>query len=389
MMEEWKNNYRKALSSHEKSTPEGLWNDVSSKMAARKKRRNFFIYSLSAAAAALAIAVFIFRPSGPAIEPINNTANNVLQPIVQNPVQVIAPSKPQAILATNEHSANNVKGTEEKKPEVIIENNTVSNTSTDTSVTETAVLPVPLKEDKKVEKYSQEPSGRFINDFQEEKIIKRAPIRIGAALSGIAASSSSTGSSPVMLSDAASFGDDGFPRVQLNNKLEAEKLKTDSRHRQPIRFMFSVGIPLTNRLSFNTGLSYSLHHSDITTYTGSATYKSVQRLNFVGIPAGLSYRLWGNDIMNLNLGAGAMAEKMVYGTLRSDGSDSFSRVRLKSLQGSLYGIAGLEFHLTPRLVFGLEPGVSYYFIGSDDNVSTIYSDQPLNFELRFSLKVNL
>ena len=386
MMEEWKNKYRNALQGHEMSTPEGLWNEVSSKIADKKRRRNIFIYSLSAAATVV-LAVFILRPSTTSIvEPINNTAENVSNSIINAPVQVITPSKPKAVLAFNGHSTNKVIGSREQKPEIIINDST----SVDTVIAETAVATTPQKEDKSANKYTQEePSGSFFDEFPEEKARKRTPIRIGAALSGMAASSSSSGSSPVMLSNAVSFGEDGFPSVQLSNKLESEVLKTDAHHRQPIRLAFSVGIPLTNRLSFDTGLSYSLHHSDITTTTGSSKYESVQRLNFIGIPAGLSYRLWGNENMSFNLGAGAMAEKMVYGTLRSDGSDSFSRVKLKSLQGSLYGIAGLEFHLTPRLNLGLEPGVSYYFAGSDDNVSTIYSDQPLNFELRLSLKVNL
>src|SRR5574344_2327969 len=386
MMEEWKNKYRNALQGHEMSTPEGLWNEVSSKIAEKKRRRNIFIYSLSAAAAVV-LAVFILRPSTTSIvEPINNTAENVSNSIINAPVQVITPSKPKAVLAFNGLSTNKVTGSREQKPEIIINDST----SVDTVIAETAVATTPQKEDKSANKYTQEePSGSFFDEFPEEKARKRTPIRIGAALSGMAASSSSSGSSPVMLSNAVSFGEDGFPSVQLSNKLESEVLKTDAHHRQPIRLAFSVGIPLTNRLSFDTGLSYSLHHSDITTTTGSSKYESVQRLNFIGIPAGLSYRIWGNENMSLNLGAGAMAEKMVYGTLRSDGSDSFSRVKLKSLQGSLYGIAGLEFHLTPRLNLGLEPGVSYYFAGSDDNVSTIYSDQPLNFELRLSLKVNL
>ena len=99
-MEEWKNKYRNALQGHEMSTPEGLWNEVSSKIAEKKRRRNIFIYSLSAAAAVV-LAVFILRPSTTSIvEPINNTAENVSNSIINAPVQVITPSKPKAVLAS-------------------------------------------------------------------------------------------------------------------------------------------------------------------------------------------------------------------------------------------------------------------------------------------------
>jgi hypothetical protein len=162
---------------------------------------------------------------------------------------------------------------------------------------------------------------------------------------------------------------------------------SDVQHQQPLRFSLLIGIPLTHRLNLETGLSFSQLHSEFDEKNGSSSKDIDQRLNYIGIPLGLSYRLWGNRVFRTYLSVGGMAEKMVYGTSKSSGiSTSLS---IAGLQYSLYGVAGFEVLLAPHFSLGFEPGVGYYYPVKDSNITTLYSDTPLNLQLRLSLKVEL
>ncbi len=170
------------------------------------------------------------------------------------------------------------------------------------------------------------------------------------------------------------------------------KMVKKANHRQPITLGVSVALPLSSKMSVETGLMYSHHYSELTYEVGNISHDIKQHLNFVGIPLNLNYRLWQRHNTSVYVSGGGSVEKMVYGKQkeRYDGTETTiaNKVKMKELQWALSARFGAAYKLTKGVSFYLEPGVSYHFNNKSD-LQTIYSDRPISFQLKAGLRFNL
>ena len=170
------------------------------------------------------------------------------------------------------------------------------------------------------------------------------------------------------------------------------KMVKKANHRQPITLGVSVALPLSSKMSVETGLMYSHHYSELTYEVGNISHDIKQHLNFVGIPLNLNYRLWQRHNTSVYVSGGGSVEKMVYGKQkeRYDGTETTiaNKVEMKELQWALSARFGAAYKLTKGVSFYLEPGVSYHFNNKSD-LQTIYSDRPVSFQLKAGLRFNL
>lgn len=170
------------------------------------------------------------------------------------------------------------------------------------------------------------------------------------------------------------------------------KMVKKANHRQPITLGVSVALPLSSKMSVETGLMYSHHYSELTYEVGNISHDIKQHLNFVGIPLNLNYRLWQRHNTSVYVSGGGSVEKMVYGKQkeRYDGTETTiaNKVEMKELQWALSARFGAAYKLTKGVSFYLEPGVSYHFNNKSD-LQTIYSDRPISFQLKAGLRFNL
>ncbi|ATV52895.1 outer membrane beta-barrel protein [Prevotella intermedia] len=170
------------------------------------------------------------------------------------------------------------------------------------------------------------------------------------------------------------------------------KMVKKANHRQPITLGVSVALPLSSKISVETGLIYSHHYSELAYEVGNISHDIKQHLNFVGIPLNLNYRLWQRHNTSVYVSGGGSVEKMVYGKQkeRYDGTETTiaNKVEMKELQWALSARFGAAYKLTKGVSFYLEPGVSYHFNNKSD-LQTIYSDRPVSFQLKAGLRFNL
>lgn len=170
------------------------------------------------------------------------------------------------------------------------------------------------------------------------------------------------------------------------------KMVKKANHRQPITLGVSVALPLSSKMSMETGLMYSHHYSELAYEVGNISHDIKQHLNFVGIPLNLNYRLWQRHNTSVYVSGGGSVEKMVYGKQkeRYDGTETTiaNKVEMKELQWALSARFGAAYKLTKGVSFYLEPGVSYHFNNKSD-LQTIYSDRPISFQLKAGLRFNL
>ena len=181
--------------------------------------------------------------------------------------------------------------------------------------------------------------------------------------------------------------------IDMNNVETAEPVEENVHHRQPIRFGLSLRYALNDKWSIDAGLSYTMLSSDFS-FSATHYYAEVeQRLNYVGIPINVNYKLWSNRHFNVYASAGGIVEKMVKGkqhivVTNPSKSERDESVSIGPLQLSINGAIGAEYQFVDWLSIYAEPGLGYYF-DNGSSVPTFYQEKPLNFNLNLGLRLNI
>lgn len=179
--------------------------------------------------------------------------------------------------------------------------------------------------------------------------------------------------------------------------------KTDVHHNKPLSFGLGVSYYLNNRFSLGSGLTYTYLSSDWIT-SGKYKAKTTQKLHFVGIPLGLTYKIAEWQRFNLYASAGFQVdvnvggqqkEELVHEVLQTNevmDSEVYS-VRDRKLLFSANAKVGISYPLLRFVSAYAEAGAGYYFDNGGalfDKMSkmpTIYSDKPLNLTLQAGFRL--
>ncbi len=186
--------------------------------------------------------------------------------------------------------------------------------------------------------------------------------------------------------------DDPLTVVMLYNR--NAPVDTEIRHRQPLRFGFSLRCMITHAIGIESGLTYTLLRSDISSGGAECYYDEDRTLHYMGIPVNLVWNAWSGKRLTFYLSGGASVEKCVSGhsetryVLRGRGESTERRsMEIKPLQWSVAAAAGLQYNLSPRTGLYVEPGIGYYFDNGSET-ETAYSKRPLNFNLNLGIRIS-
>ena len=173
---------------------------------------------------------------------------------------------------------------------------------------------------------------------------------------------------------------------------QGKDIETEIKHRLPIKAGVSFAYSLNQRVSIETGVSYSILISDIKEGSKSHYYIGKQKLHYIGIPLNLKYRVLSWKRFDLYASSGVLAEKCISAKIDKDfildhrKKDSESeKLSDKPMQWSVNASAGVQYNLLNSMSIFVEPGISYYFDDGTD-IPTIYKDKPLNFNLNMGLR---
>lgn len=217
---------------------------------------------------------------------------------------------------------------------------------------------------------------------------------MGNAMTGYSGSSSFT---PLLMS-APPFG--VYDEEMAGGEIFAlrgdnPQISTDVRHHRPVRFGLTLRYGLGERWSVESGLAFSLQKSEFTSRTGDRSAVTEQHLTYIGIPLNAGYRIWSGGGFHFYATAGGMVEKMVKGsrtvpsvTGENPGNATTEEVRIRPLQFSLNGALGAEYRIGRSLGLYAEPGLTYRF-DNGSSVSSLYRDEPLDFNLTLGLRFTL
>ena len=185
------------------------------------------------------------------------------------------------------------------------------------------------------------------------------------------------------------------PQLGIGIFNQGKSVKTEYKHRLPVRVGFNVAYRLTDRLSVESGVSYTRLSSDMKDGTKDNYSSGSQKLDYIGVPLNVKYRAFGYRRLSVYASVGLLTEKCVSGKTTHEYVISGEKkkhkaedVAVKPWQLSVNAALGAQFDVLRNVGVYVEPGVSYYF---DDRstLSTIYKEKPLNFNLNLGVRYTI
>lgn len=185
------------------------------------------------------------------------------------------------------------------------------------------------------------------------------------------------------------------PQLGIGIFNQGKSVKTEYKHRLPVRVGLNVAYRLTDRLSVESGVSYTRLSSDMKDGTKDNYSSGSQKFDYIGVPLNVKYRAFGYRRLSVYASAGLLTEKCVSGKTTHEYVISGEKkkheaedVAAKPWQLSVNAALGAQLDVLRNVGVYVEPGVSYYF---DDRspLSTIYKEKPLNFNLNLGVRYTI
>lgn len=288
-------------------------------------------------------------------------------------------------------------------------NNTPNDSSSETISSEISSLENTSSENSSLETTSSE--NRSLENWPSENDnpvskTRRRGFSFGLLASNVAGSRSSASKYAALYGSTvtkqihgfsettADFPDSqGYAGVMQSNS--SNEISSTVKNWQPIQIGVSVAYSFTDRLSIESGLTYSCLISDLSSGTPLGNYDIRQTLHYIGLPLALRYDFLKIKGVSLYASAGGQMEKCVAGKTRTDYfvdgkkvSSENGRIMVEPLQWSVNAYVGAQYSFNRLVGLYVEPGAAYYFRNGSP-VNCIYSERPFNFSLRAGLRFSL
>ncbi|NTV19482.1 MAG: PorT family protein, partial [Bacteroidales bacterium] len=162
----------------------------------------------------------------------------------------------------------------------------------------------------------------------------------------------------------------------------------DTKYLPPVSVGFQIVLPVDKRVSFGTGINYTLLYSYTDVQNRNGSERQEQTVHYIGIPFNLYINILESKGFRLYANTGVMLEKglalryKVIGDIPENHTQSVSGV-----QWSVGAGIGGEYMIHKKLGLYADPSVSYFFPGGQP--ITVRTVQPLQFKFEVGLRFHL
>lgn len=257
---------------------------------------------------------------------------------------------------------------------------------------------VVFKEEKPVEKYADLSKNKTVKS-QKDKSWMLSMLTGNASTSGAEqqfpgyASMSGKPMNIEQVWSTSVYDDNPLTAILLAN--QSQPVEARIRHKVPVTFGLSLYYNLGKKWGIGTGLNYTKLSSELHSGTDTNYIKGDQSVHYLGIPVQVNYNVIQKGRFTGYVTGGALVEKPIAGTITTtyvvdDEIKETSKERLenKPLQFSVSTAVGLQLKIIDKLGVYAEPGIGYHF--KDETApNTIYKEKPLQFNVKFGLRLLL
>ena len=390
MMEDWTDIIGEELENIEEPLPADDWSLLQQKYAAAQRRKKAAAFAwaggITSVAAAVTLVLLLVRPA--AVPADDDLVADQLPP-----VEEVVPADTVSIETPSE----NVEITETvapKKRQIPASVNVVkpsddiliAQDNTEDKVPAEEVAFDVVKDTTSIRERLLADAGYFVFDDFPDDEPKRRRMKMSFGLSGSASANPIPKNFDLDLvppadpgqKDSTEIETPGTARMMMRNKASyTEKYS----HEIPKSFGLSARFQITDKLSINTGLTYTRYASDRTRMFSYSDYQNDrQYVHYLGIPVRLDWMIVNRKHFNFYLGAGLQADKCIYATVGRE------RLHEKEVLFGLNGAMGLQFNIVPMVGLYLEPDISYSL--NEGSIQTYRTREPFMVTVRGGLRFN-
>jgi len=176
-----------------------------------------------------------------------------------------------------------------------------------------------------------------------------------------------------------------------NSAVNGGKMEAQYEYQLPITIQVLLSRQLSQRLSFETGLSYTRLGSTINTGSSQAYIQERQRIHYLGVPFRLGWQWYNKAHLSLYSSAGVMLELPIRGITEinhiDNGSSTFQKENSLNVPCQLSTTIGLglQYDFTPHFGIYLEPSLQY-FVDDGSNIKTYRTEHPLSITLPLGIR---
>lgn len=412
MKEDWTDKLRQRLEGHKAEPPADLWEGISKQMdldvkPVRKAAISKRLYWTAAASVLALIGFYIYQnvdessidkpllteiakqpvtPQEQAIQTASERKHSNEQPSLAHETR----SQEPALIA---QAVNSVQTTEKKSMEIphseqVEESTTAEDSSpaepevggtTKSLESKTSVIAVTKSNDWDIEQY---------RSHNEQKWSISLNASGGLLAEKSAERMDRVSKSNDLIATQSSFTENSYSLTDHNSDYKEKEHITytnttiDAKHHLPVRLGVGVQYKLNDHLALLSGLNYTYLFSEFLHTQTTIVDHSIphyhndsytQKLYYLGIPVGLSWKLWSSSRFSLYVAGQTMLEKCL--------NDN-------PWQWSVGASAGAEYGISRQLGLYLQPSFGYYF--NDGSTSEhYYKEHPLAPSIEFGLKLHL
>ncbi len=176
---------------------------------------------------------------------------------------------------------------------------------------------------------------------------------------------------------------------------QGKEVTTQYKHHLPVRFGLKVAYAFNERLSIESGLTYTRLSSDIKSGSENNYFTGEQRLNYVGVPVGVRCNALAFNRFSMYGTANVLLEKCVSGSVTNNyvinnslNKSESKSVSSKPLQLSVGASVGVQFNVLDNVDIYAEPGLRYHF-DDGSSIQTIYKEKPLDFDFSIGIRYTI
>lgn len=257
---------------------------------------------------------------------------------------------------------------------------------------------VVFKEDRPVEKYADLSKNKTVKSHKDKSWM--LSMLTGNASTGAAEQQfpgyASISGKPMNIEQvwsASVYDDNPLTAILLAN--QSQPVEARIRHKVPVTFGLSLYYNLGKKWGIGTGLNYTKLSSELHSGTDNNYIKGDQSVHYLGIPVQVNYNVIRKGRFTGYVTGGALVEKPIAGNITTtyvvdDEVKETSKENLshKPFQFSVNTAVGLQLKIIDKLGVYAEPGIGYHF--KDETApNTIYKEKPLQFNMKFGLRLLL
>ena len=411
MKNNWEKDIHDRLGNFEQDAPDGLWADISKKMAEGAKKKSARIYnirrlaSVAAAACVVLILGYTFyvhnaKDENPQMPQscLSMAKNEDRKPSTTKDDKTTGISEPLQtyhgnIEETEVCSSDSVQSSFASADNVEANRN-VCTSETDMRQNEST----PHKNEIEHHEYRTNHLLAYDNTTRL-KAANNATARWSVSTNAMGAigweKSSKYIGEPIVAAgpNDAEWQDNPMLGIVLFN--QGKEVTTEYKHHLPVRIGVNVGYAFNERLSIESGLSYTRLSSDIKSGSDDNYFTGEQKLNYVGVPVGVKYNALIFKYFCLYGTANTLLEKCVSGNVtnnyvinKATNKTETHTIDSKPLQFSVGASVGVQVDIHDNVGIYVEPGLSYHF-NDHSSLQTIYKEKPLNFNLSVGIRYTI